>query len=290
MKKLLVTGASGFLGWNLCQLAQSQWQVYGTFGTQRVELPSTQLYKLDMQDYDALKALVQSLQPDAVIHCAARSSPNWCQQNPETSYAINVTASVNLAGLCSDLQIPCAFTSTDQVFDGRNAPYQESDPVCPINRYGEEKVAAEQGMQACYPQVAICRMPLMFGAAGQAKSFLQPFLETLRSNQTLKLFTDEFRTPVSALDAASGLLLALATVQGPIHLGGQERVSRYDFGQILVKEFGFLPEQIQACRQADVQMAAPRPADVSLDSTQAFRLGYQPLRIQDALHRLKDQL
>ena len=133
------------------------------------------------------------------------------------------------------LSIPYVFTSTDLVFDGLNPPYKETDPVSPVNLYGEQKVMAERGILVRYPVAAICRMPLMFGVATPpATSFMQPFMQTLREGKELSLFTDEFRTPVSGKTAAQGLLLALA-ISGIIHLGGKERVSRYDFGRLLIE-------------------------------------------------------
>jgi len=127
----------------------------------------------------------------------------------------------------------------------------------------------------------------MFGAATPtATSFIQPFIKTLQEGKELKLFLDEFRTPVSATTAAKGLLLALEKVQGIIHLGGQERISRYDFGCLLVEIFQLPTTGLKACRQQDVKMAAPRPRDVSLDSSKAFALGYQPLSLRAELEKL----
>jgi dTDP-4-dehydrorhamnose reductase len=290
MKKLLITGASGFLGWHLCQLAQANWQVYGTYHQHSVEIPGVTLLPVDLTDFHALKQLFQQLQPNAVIHTAAASSPNFCQTHPEIAHAINVTASCNLAGLSADVEIPCVFTSSDMVFDGRNAPYRESDLVCPVNHYGEQKVAAEVGMLERYPKVAVCRMPLMFGAAPFAQSFIQPFIEKLRSGEELNLFIDEFRTPISGTAAAQGLLLALEKVQGYIHLGGKERLSRYEFGCLMVKVLDLSMAHISACRQADVKMAAPRPADLSMDSSLAFSLGFNPASVEAELQALKERL
>jgi dTDP-4-dehydrorhamnose reductase len=102
----------------------------------------------------------------------------------------------------------------------------------------------------------------MFGATPpHASSFLQPFIQSLRERRELKLFVDEIRTPVSGATAAQGLLLALQNVQGIIHLGGRERISRYDFGHLMVEVFDLPPEGIAAARQRDVIMAAPRPPD-----------------------------
>ncbi|MDZ8139277.1 MAG: NAD(P)-dependent oxidoreductase [Nostoc sp. DedQUE04] len=288
MKKLLITGASGFLGWHLCQLAKQEWDIYGTYLSHPLEIPGMKILQANLTSFQELKRIFNDVKPEAVIHTAAHSQPNFCQTHPEESHAINVTASCNIAGLCADNSIPCAFTSTDLVFDGLNAPYRETDAVCPVNLYGEQKTIAEAGMLERYPMTAVCRMPLMFGAATPtAKSFIQPFIQTLQAEKELNLFIDEFRTPVSGTSAAKGLLLALEKINGIIHLGGKERISRYDFGQILVEVFQLTATRLKSCRQQDVKMAAPRPTDVSLDSSKAFALGYQPLSVREELEAIQ---
>ncbi len=288
MKKLLITGASGFLGWHLCQLAKQEWEIYGTYLSHPLEIPGMKILQADLTNFQELKRIFNDVKPEAVIHTAAHSQPNFCQTNPKESHAINVIASCNIAGLCADNSIPCAFTSTDLVFDGLNAPYRETDAVCPVNLYGEQKAIAEADMLERYPMTAVCRMPLMFGAATPtAKSFIQPFIQTLQAEKELNLFIDEFRTPVSGTTAAKGLLLALEKVNGMIHLGGKERISRYDFGQILVEVLQLPATRLKSCRQQDVKMAAPRPTDVSLDSSKAFALGYQPLSVREELEAIQ---
>ena len=288
MKKLLITGASGFLGWHLCELAKSTWSVYGTCFSHHIDIPNVKMLSVNLTDIQQLKGIFSEIQPAAVIHTAAQSQPNVCQIHPQESHLINVTAACDIARLCAGYGIPCIFTSTDLVFDGCNGPYRETDPVSPVNIYGEQKVMAEQGMLEVYPLTTICRMPLMFGGeTPTAKSFLQPFMQTLKSGKTLNLFTDEFRTPVSGTTAAKGLLLALEKqISGILHLGGIERISRYDFGCLLVDILQLPREQIIGCGQKDVTMAAPRPADVSLDSSQAFAMGYSPLSVKEELKML----
>jgi dTDP-4-dehydrorhamnose reductase len=290
-KRLLITGMSGFLGYHLAKIAQSNWQVYGTYLAHPLEEGLGISIRLDLTDLRMLKELFATVKPDAVIHTAAQSKPNICQNYPEEAYKINVTASLSIASLCSDLVIPCVFTSTDLVFDGQDAPYKEADPVSPISYYGEQKVKAEEGLQKIYPKTAICRMPLMFGkATPSASSFMQPFLQTLREGKPLSLFSDEYRTPVSATAAAKGLLLALEKVQGIIHLGGKESLSRYEFGLLMAQAFHLPATNIRSCLRSEVPMSAPRPADVSLDSSKAFALGYQPLAIAEELQLIAQNI
>jgi dTDP-4-dehydrorhamnose reductase len=291
MQKLLITGASGFLGWNLCQLARVEWEVHGTYDRQPIEISDTHIHQLDLTNTDLVTAEIDQIAPDAIIHTAAASSPNFCQANPAQSYQINVTASQLLAKICADVQIPFIFTSTDLVFDGTQPPYLETDPVSPINTYGEQKVAAEREILTAYPQATICRMPLMFGMAPPtASSFIQPWLKALGSGQSLQLFVDEFRTPVSAITAAQGLLMALQVAPGILHLGGTERISRYEFGCLVAQVCGFDFALLAPIYQRDLLMTAPRAADVSLDSTKAIELGYAPPPLKQELAAIFGQI
>jgi dTDP-4-dehydrorhamnose reductase len=287
MKRLLVTGASGFLGWNICGLAQSDWTVFGTCFSHKVRTHGVGMLTADLRSYRELKRVFDEARPDAVIHAAALSNPNICQANPTDSHRINVDLSINIAGLCADSHVHCLFTSSDLVFDGRNPPYSEKDPVSPINFYGEHKVMAEEGMLERNPQTIICRMPLMFGNSGPAaESFIQPMLKTLKDGGELKLFTDEFRTPISARVAVQGLFLALARAVGILHLGGSERISRYDFGVLMMKCLGIRSGRLVPSRQQDFVMRAPRPPDVSLDNSRAVELGFEPSTLMQELEHL----
>lgn len=291
MKTLLVTGASGFLGWNICKKASKDWNIYGTVFSHPVDIEHINVIKIDLRNYGDLKNLFREVRPDAVIHTAANTDPNYCQENSIETYEMNVNSSINIAGICADYRIPCAFTSTDIVFDGLNPPYREEDPVSPVSFYGEQKARAEEGVYKRYPEVSICRMPLMFGIAGPGgSSFLQPMIRAMRENKPLRLFTDEFRTPISGGAAAQGLLLALRKVKGIIHLGGRERISRYDFGVLLRRISGFHQGKLIPCRQREIPMPAPRPSDVSLDSEKAYQMGFDPLSIVGELTQIRSSV
>ncbi|MBI5674446.1 MAG: NAD(P)-dependent oxidoreductase [Nitrospirae bacterium] len=283
-KRLLVTGASGFLGWNLCQEAKDKWDIYGTVYSHPIEIEQVKIIRIDLTDYDSLKKMFHEVRPDAVIHTAAASNPNYCQTHRTESEKINLDASIYTAGLCADHKIPCVFTSTDSVFNGLTPPYKEDAPVSPINIYGEQKACAEEGMLKRYPKTAVCRMPLMFGLPSPASaSFIQPMIKAMREGGELKLFTDEYRTPVSGKTASQGLLLALEKLSGILHLGGRERISRYDFGKLVQNLLGLQNAVLTPCMQKDVAMPASRPPDLSLDSSKAVSLGYKQPTLADEL-------
>jgi dTDP-4-dehydrorhamnose reductase len=293
MRKILVTGVSGFLGWHVSMEAISQgWDVVGVCFSHTVEIAGVDVRVLDLCDAVHVRLFLDELKPDAIIHVAAMANPNVCELQPELSEAVNVDAVCSLAQWCGDAGIPLVFTSTDLVFDGEHAPYSESDAVCPISVYGRHKVAAEKAVLRYASRGLVCRVPLMFGYRdGLPASFIGSWLEKLKDGEELTLFDDEFRTPVSGSAAAGGLLLALESdKEGILHLGGGERISRYDFGLKLCKVFGCSAGLMKAVPSDSIKMAAPRSHDVALDSSRAFALGYDPGRIEEQLQMISDSI
>lgn len=289
IKRLLITGASGFLGWNLIQAVKSEFTVFGTFLAHPIDIPGIQLIQVDLTNYKTLKELFDLSKPDAVIHTAAVSNINFCQENRAETHKINVEAPINIAALCSELEIPCLFTSSDLVFDGLNPPYSEGDEPSPVNIYGEQKVLAESGMKEQYPKTVICRMSLMFGDPGPiATSFIQPLIGAMESGETLDLFINEYRTPLSGRNAADGLMIALKNLPAIIHLGGLKSISRYEFALFLAEILGFKRPKLNPCRQKDLNLPAPRPPDVSFDCSKAIALGFQPNSIIEELEYFRD--
>ena len=287
--RLLITGASGFLGWNVSRELADRYEIFGTRHRSRHQgLAHVQYKTVDLTDYRAMKAMLDEARPDAVLHLAAHSNTNECQNHPVETARINVTAAANLAGLCGDRNLRFAFTSTDLVFNGNDAPYSENAAVSPMMAYGEQKALAEIEILDRNPEAAVCRVPLMYGLAGPGTTNFTEFLfANIATGKPLPLFVDEFRTPLSAVDAAAGLAMALEKVKGRLHLAGANRVSRLEFGECFVEVLELADAKIAACRQADVPMPAPRPLDVSLDISLAESLGFQPRQLSECLADLR---
>jgi dTDP-4-dehydrorhamnose reductase len=288
-RRILVTGASGFLGWNLLRAPWADREWIGCSYRHDPELSGLDVLRTDLTVPGAIPALLDTMQPDVVLHTAAITDLTVCERDPDGTSQINVEVPEILARLCAERGIRLVFTSSDMVFDGHNPPYDEAGQPCPINIYGHQKAEAEARVLAANPGAAICRMPLMFGAAGPwAHNFLPEWIGTLAENNPLMLFTDEYRAPVSASVAQSGLRIAVEQqVSGILHLGGEERMSRYDFGELLCKVWGYESALLQAVQRADVDGMAPRPADTFLDSRRAKRLGYTAPSLQEQLTKLK---
>jgi dTDP-4-dehydrorhamnose reductase len=289
-KKLLITGASGFLGYHLLPLVQELWEIHAIIHNKEIVSEKIVCHSVSLLDYDALKELFGQVKPDAVLHLAAVSNANTCELKPWQTWKINVEASVNLAKLSAQHNITFALTSTDLVFDGKKGNYTEQDEARPVNRYGKQKLEAEKLCLRYHPKAIIFRLPLMFGVPDASEgNYLKGLLKQYEAGKEISLFEDEYRSVCGAASVARGILELLPVASGIIHLAGADRLSRYDFGMITAEVFGLDSWRMKKCRQADVPMAAPRPRDVSLNSNLAFSYGYKPLLVREELLQLKSE-
>lgn len=289
MKTLLLTGATGFLGYNFLQQDLSNYNVVAVTHQRKFSFPKNiKTIAINLANTESINNALQHIRPDAIVHLAAISNANFCEENQGLSQQVNVAATLQLATWCSNHQPQFIFTSTDLVFDGIKGNYNETDAVNPLSIYGKQKAEAEKSVLEIYPNACVLRMPLMFGYGGAyAQSFMQPFLQKLQNGESLQLFTDEYRSAVGGYSAAKGILLALQHYwKGLYHLGGKEKLSRYDFGLLLCEVFGIDKNLIVPTLQKEVKMAAPRPADVTLNSEKPFDLGYSPLPALDELKQI----
>lgn len=260
MNKLLITGASGFVGAALCKIANKQ--SFKLLGMQRraektenFESISCDLSK--KQNFEFLDAYNLS----GIIHLAANSDVNACEQAPEESYTLNVEASRRLAAYAKERKIPFVFASSDQVFDGEKGNYQTTDKALPINQYGKQKLEAENECLRLNINSVICRLPLMLGAHG---GYEKNFVTNLKEGKVQKLFTDEIRSVAQVEQVCKSLLDALNWQGGRYHLGGPKAMNRYEIGLELAKKYELTSSLIRPAKQFDVAMAAARPKNVSM--------------------------
>ncbi len=274
MKRLLITGGSGFVGGHLVAHAKGDWQVFAAYHSRPISPQGVTSLALDLADEKAIEDAVEKIQPNVIIHAAAWSNIDGCEKEPERAFHINATATEILAELTSRLDCRLVYVSSDMVFDGEIGDYKEDDDTRPVNVYGKTKLMGEKFIQSVCQNYVIARSALIYGhPMTNASSFSEIMLQTLRSGKIMPLFTDQFRTPILVQNLAQALLeIAGMSFTGTIHLGGSQRVDRYTFGCRLAVLSRFSETQCRAVSMADIPMAAPRPWDVSLNIHKAKRL------------------
>jgi dTDP-4-dehydrorhamnose reductase len=248
--RVLVTGAGGFFGPFAVAALRHRADVVA-LGRTAGDL------KVDLTDAAALGKALKKARPDLVLHLAAISRMQLCEQDPEAALKINAQVPGELAARFGARLL---LVSTDLVFDGRAGPYAAGDPVGPLSAYGMSKAAGEERVLAAGGRVV--RLPLLFGPDAQGRGATGMIRSGIAAGRAVPLFTNEYRSPLHCADAAQGTaeLLLDAGSARLVHLPGPERLSRWDLGLRFCALHGLPRELLQPVECQD----AKRPRDVSL--------------------------
>ncbi len=218
--------------------------------------------ELELTEKSHLEARIHALKPDLLIHCAALSRTKDCEQNPDKARRVNVEVTAHLAQLSRD--IPFIFLSSGEVFDGTSGWYGETDEPNPINVYGKTKLEAEQAVLQ-NPGHTVVRIVLTAGTSERGdRSFVEEMCRTAKAGKDVTLYADEFRCPLPAGVIARTIWELVNRKQpGLYHLGGSDRLSRWEIGEALLP---WCPELKGHLIKGSARnhVGSPRPSDLSL--------------------------
>ncbi|MEM9160437.1 MAG: SDR family oxidoreductase [Verrucomicrobiota bacterium] len=270
--KILLTGASGLLGAAFAKAAaRRRHQVIGIVGSYQDEVEGlARQQKLDLADAPELERSTLDLFPDAIVNCAAISRANECEAQPDHSHRINVELPAQLGLLSRHFFAPFLHISSEQVFDGKTAPYKVDSPTNPLTLYAQQKRNAEIEVAKIAPANHITlRVPLLSGNSlpGTRSIHEQLFAAWSQGKQT-PLFEDEYRqiAPIDNIADVMVELLERDDIQGKLyHWAGEKSLSRWEMGQSLIQHFGLPETLIQRAQRGDDPRFADRQADLSMD-------------------------
>jgi dTDP-4-dehydrorhamnose reductase len=285
--RLLVTGAGGLVGGRVAEKLAEDARFVVLAGRHRSAGPAGLAeQRLDLSSAASIETAIDACRPDAVVHCAAAANADLCEADPAMAESLNVRGPEALARVCASRSIALVALSTDLVFAGDRAFVAETDPASPSLVYGRTKLAGERAVLASHSRAAVVRAALVSGRGhGPRGTATESIAWALRAGRPLRLFTDQFRTPVDTDSVADGVTRILQQGgSGLYHLGGPERLSRHELGQRVARALGLAADRIDALRQDELAGTMPRPADVSLDSSRARReLGWTARPVDDSI-------
>jgi len=265
---LLITGGDGRLGRALHQLALKG-------GHQVTAVNHSQL---DITDWDAVRAMIRDLRPDAVLHPAAWTNVDGCAQNPAEALRINSYGAGNVAAAAANVGAWMLYVSSNEVFDGErpHGTYTEYDMPRPINAYGMSKYSGEQAVIQTNPRHMIVRTAWLFAHGG--KNFLQTMIGAARDGKALRVVADEVGNPTYTDDLAAAMLQLTATQRPGIYHGvNSGAVSRWGFARYTLDRAGFGHIPIAKIARREWRRPSTPPAYTALANINAAALGI-PLR------------
>jgi dTDP-4-dehydrorhamnose reductase len=266
---MLITGGNGYLGRWVAELAR-EWEVTATYNRNPGALDKVDWRQLDVRDADAVSALVAGSSPDVIVHTAAL---NPGQGNDFET--VNVTGTANVANAAAAADTRLIHVSTDMVFDGQRGNYCEDDPVRPLNEYGRSKAAAEAAVTDSGAHAVIVRTSLIYGWRPTVARAAQWMIDALDRRELVRLWSDEVRCPIWVESLAAALVeLAGLDYTGPLHVAGDEKMSRYEFGVALLRFHHIDRGPVFA---VEVPRGQLRPRDCTLDTSRARELLETPL-------------
>lgn len=260
-RRVLVTGASGFLGGALVERFSSDSKVL-IQGNRRVPPGGA---RVDLRDPDAARAMLDELRPDVVVHAAAYREPDFCEQNPGEAARLNRDA-VEVLSRHLRPDALFVFISTDYVFSGENPPYVESDPPDAVNVYGRLKSEAETFVRERDRHLVI-RIPVLVGAdPDPAKpGFLTQMLQDVRAGEPKEIDNVLVRHPVWIRDVAENLAwLVNHNQRGTWHFSTQNGGTRHALTLRVAKLFGLDASHLRPSTRI-IPRPAPRPLNSALD-------------------------
>lgn len=274
MKTILITGGSGFLGGYLVKSAQNIFKVVATYNLNKPTFQNVTWLKLDLSFLKEIEEICKQIKPDVFIHNAALTNADYCEDHREQTQKINIAATEHLSKLSLQLGSRFLYISTDLVFDGDSPPYSENARPNPLSFYGWSKWQGELATKENNPNSVVVRPAIMYGPpAILGTSFSEWMRKTWEKGQQTKLFTDQFRTTIFGRNLADSIIeLAQTEYSGILHLAGDERINRYDFGILLANQLNLREEYLIPSKMSEVFLKGKRPADVSLNINLAKKL------------------
>ena len=283
--RVLVTGASGFVGRELLEHLQTEeFVIYPVYRDHSINYDNAQY--CDLKNYEETENMLMEVEPNAIIHCAASSSIEECEKNKIESWENNVMGTMNLIkSMKTDVHF--VYLSTAQVFDGNAGLYDEDSVRNPINWYGQTKAVSEDIVSNISSIYTIVRLSNQYGYDVKGKNFVHQALEKLTANEPVSADDDIISSPTYIGTTVSSLQeIIMYGMTGVYNIADKEPLSKYQLLLNLASELN--KSSLVTKERLHSMFLAKRPKNTSLNVgkfSHAFNVT-KPLNQKEALQRL----
>lgn len=289
MERLLITGSSGLLGSNLVLHLSQRFQTIATYRGHRLKHDTCDNVQMDITHSDETWSVICQWKPQLVIHCAAETRVDYCEEYPEEAYRTNVLGTECLARAVASIGAKLLYISTDSVFDGKVGMYTEEAIPHPLNVYAHTKLAGEQVVMRHVADYLIVRTNIYGWNARPEFSLAEWILDCLDAGKEVPGFADIHFSPILVNDLVEVLAKMIDTdLRGIYHVGASERNTKLSFARMLCQVFDRDMALIRPAHSDEIGLKACRPKDTSLDVKKVTNILGRPMpKIIDGLWRFR---
>lgn len=266
--RILLTGAQGMLGRDLCRI----------LAPEHILIP-IDIHEVDIRQHRALVNYLRKESFDIIIHSAAYTDVDGCEQNPNLANSVNGLGTKYIAEFARDTGTELVYVSTDFIFDGRKTePYLESDIPNPLSVYGKSKLDGERYIQELINQYYIVRTSWLFGKHG--KNFVDTIIKKAEANEILRVVNDQIGSPTYSLDLAEAIGLLIKTKNyGIYHISNSGTCSWYEYAYEILKYKGIAANtKVVSISSTELDRPAKRPQYSKLNTAKYEHLTGNKLR------------
>ncbi len=259
--KYFITGGSGLLGERLATVAKDNDELTLVHNSN----PTDNSIKCDITNEKEVKESIEKENPDVIIHCAAMTNVDLCEDETELAYKVNGDGTGYLAKAANDIDAKIIYVSTDFVFDGQRGYYKEDEKVNPLGIYAKSKYDGEVQLEKYSDNWAIARVSVLYGWHSRL-NFTTWVIEQLRQKNEINIVTDQINSPTLADNAAEAIFkIAEKDKNGIFHSAGNDAINRFDFTKKIADAFDLDDSLINPTTSTQFVQKAPRPRDSSLN-------------------------
>ena len=297
-KKVLVTGSNGLLGQKIIYSLIERKDIdllASSKGLNRLIIKSGYRYvDLDITKNDEVKEVFENENPDAVINCAAMTNVDYCEENQDSCWEINVKAVENLAKSCEVSKSHLLHLSTDFVFDGKSGPYNENDKPNPLHFYAKSKLKSEEIIKKIMTKWSIARTIIIYGITdNMSRSNIVLWAKKeIENGNAINVVNDQLRSPTLAEDLAKGCISIIdKSAFGLYHLSGPKTYSILDLVYQVADFYNLDKSLILPVTSASLNQPATRPLSTGFDITKARKdLEFNPVDFLEGIKIMDQQI
>lgn len=291
MRRYLVLGASGLLGFNLSLFLSEKEDVFGTYYHKNLQNLPFHSQRVDLTRPGEARRVIEIVKPQVIINCAALADIDACEKNEALACRLNAQLPGELAEATSKTDMRLIHISTDAVFDGKRGMYTEDDESMPINVYAQTKLAGERAVARGNAAAIIARVNFFGWSLEGRRSLAEWIYNNLSQGKSINGFTDVMFCPLHVRHLCELLVkMTDAPLNGLFHVVSRQCLSKYDFACRLANCFGFDTELIQPSSWMSAGLTAVRAPNLSLRTDKlSGALGFSPQGIDEGLQLFYQQ-